>query len=355
MEAGAAWLKLVVIDGDRNRNLASALSVQRAKLPTTFFLMQATIIDKLVGSVTEGRIETVLRKFSEHYHQSIGVDLHSNKKSIPIAAAMTSDLTSGAPTAFLQAKILASLVGKEMIRLPEQAAELEGIKKMIQQTKQKAFAELADLHREIGMDVKRLSDEEMESKYFSNEVFKSAATLSALETLFLARVYGSVGSLDRELVQNALVALKREFPRSLSDPVVKKIVSLIEVNVIRGRHRERLPKLHSLMASHSGGDEGDRAALGALESELQYIEACTTWINFVDTRHDISDATGANSEFPSAMVDSMLATLKTNLIMAKKSTEAAERAADARVLLMGVVQMFPSHPQSVATRSRIAS
>lgn len=353
VEAGSNWLKVVAIDGDKNRNLASALSVERAKLPTSFFVMHATIVDKVIGNISDSRLETILRKFSEHYHTQLGIDLRGGAATEnPMSAAATADLTSGASTTFLQTKIYASLVGADMIQLPQEAPQLEGIKKLLQQTKQKSFDELQHLHHSIGMDVKRLSDEEMEEKYFKNEVFKNAAMLSALEALFLARAFGFLGQVEQKRVLHALSALKREFPQALSDAKIKRVVSLVEVNIIRGKLREKLPKLHSHLASFSTPSEQESESCKQLQEDLAFAEQAARWLEFVDSRKIFADG---GSDFPKELVDEMFSTFKANVVRAKKSEHAADRSTDTRILLQAVIQMFPKDPQSSAARSRLST
>ncbi|PWU99847.1 hypothetical protein C4B63_8g198 [Trypanosoma cruzi] len=97
--AQKAWLKLCTINADENRNLASAFSVERAKLPVTYFIMQGTIIDKVTGHVVESRLEGILRKFLEHYKQQMNVELMgggSPEHQHPLPAAATADLLHGA-------------------------------------------------------------------------------------------------------------------------------------------------------------------------------------------------------------------------------------------------------------------
>lgn len=348
-EAGSSWLKVCAVDGDKNRNLASALSVQRSKLPTALFLLNATIVDRVSGNVPEQRMEAILRKFLDHFHTMQGKYL--NDKSTPLAAAATADLTSGAPTAFLQSKIFSSLVGPDMIKLPEEANQMEGIKKLIQQTKEQAYRELQDLHKSIGMDVRRLSNDELRAQYFSNEVFKSAAALAALEALFLARVYGSVGQLDVKVVQNALAAVKREFEMAQSDPVVRRVISLVEVNIVRGRYREELPKIQSRIAGAEGAD------VAVMQDDLAFMDSIVRWIDVVDSRKVFADPdpSGNCADFPAQVMEEMFAAFRVNVIAAKKDERAARRAADARVLIMALMQLFPKDPQSIAARSRLSS
>jgi thioredoxin-like negative regulator of GroEL len=352
-ENGSAWLKLCAVDGDKNRNLASALSVQRSKLPTSFFLMNATIIDRVSGNIPEARMSAILRKFQDHFNVMQGRYL--NDQSTPLAAAATADLTSGAPTAFLQSKIFSSLIGPEMIKLPQEAAQMEGIKKLIQQTKEQAYRELQDLHKSIGMDVRKLSNEELMAQYFSTEVYKGAAVLASLEALFLARVYGSVGQLDAQLVNNALAAVRREFEMVLSDPLVRRVLSLVEVNLVRGKWREALPKIQSKIAAGVEGSSSDEIA--SAQDDLAFFDAVMRWIEFVDGRQVFADpdASGASSDFPTQLLNDMFSAFRANVIRAKKDEKAASRSADVRALLMALMHLFPKDPQSIAARSRLSS
>lgn len=352
-----AWLKLCTINADENRNLASAFSVERAKLPVTYFIMQGTIIDKVTSHVSESRLESILRKFLEHYQQQMNVDLMgggATQRQSPLPAAATTDLLNGASTQYLQNRIMDALVGPERIRLPEESEKLDGLRKTIQQAKKKCFDELQELRKELGVHVRRLSEADMTSRYHRSSQYIAAAVLSALEALFLARVHAAIGNIAAENIVFALNAVQRDFEPVLGDPTVRRIVSLCEVLLVRGevvlQQRGR--------QFCSDGDDDDGGA---------YLLRLLGWID------DLVDARVAPERFPSDDVEAMFALLRSNLLLSRKQrpqdgegkagttasgeTENihARRVRQVKTCLLGVLQLYHADPKSQDARSRLSS
>eukprot|EP00796_Vickermania_ingenoplastis_P010475 gene10475-7280_t len=237
------WLKLCSCNADQNRNLASAFAVERAKLPITYFVMQGTIIDKVAGHVKEGRLESILHKFLEHYQKEMNVDLlvtrskesaSSGGSMSPLPAASRTDLRSGASTGYIIQSLTSSLSGSEMIRLPEESEMLDGIRKSIQEAKRKAHGELSELRRELGMDVRTLSGTELSSRYHQATQFTAMASISGLEALYLARCYAAIGDIARRNVVWARKALQDDFEPALGREIMRKLVALTDVNLVKG-------------------------------------------------------------------------------------------------------------------------
>ncbi|EKG06619.1 hypothetical protein TCSYLVIO_002272 [Trypanosoma cruzi] len=351
--AQKAWLKLCTINADENRNLASAFSVERAKLPVTYFIMQGTIIDKVTGHVVESRLEGILRKFLEHYKQQMNVELMgggSPEHQHPLPAAVTADLLHGASTQYLQNRIMDALVGPERIRLPEESEQLDGLRKTIQQAKKKAFDELQELRRELGVDVRRLSEEELTKRYHLSSQYIACTVLSALEALFLARVHATIGNIAAENVIFALNAIQRDFSPVLADPTVRRLMSLCEVLLVRGEVVLLQRRQHHLP---SGSDD---AVSDKLARTLYWID------NLVDARV-------VPEQFPSDEVEAMFTLLRSNLLqsrreasqpkegeeMAMVETESARCVRQIKTCLLGLLQLYHGDPKSQDARSRLSS
>ncbi|GET89498.1 hypothetical protein, conserved [Leishmania tarentolae] len=405
------WLKLCTINADENRNLASAFSVERAKLPITYFVMQGTIVDKVVGHVAEARLSSILTKFLEHYQKEMNIDLlaRQNKSSetggasaSPLPSAATADLLSGTSTAFLQEKIMNALVGADMIQLPEEAEKLDGLRRMLQEAKKKAHAELQELHKQLGMGVRRLTDAEMQAHYFKAPPFHAFGLLCALEALYLARLHATLGDVARTNVDWARRAVQKDFEAIQGDPALRRVMALVDANLVRGELRtaamlaaQDANRLSSILASmdtedaHSAQHRNALREMGTFNAgQTQY---CLDMLRIIDDNIDSRTLDG--SEFPSAVVGQLFELLKSNLKLARMRLPQPARAAasdapeagsaeesmkdliegktldttarcvliakarvpQVRTLIMCLLQLYPTDTRSQDARSRLAS
>lgn len=312
------WLKLCVINADENRNLASAFSVERAKLPITYFIMQGTIIDKVIGHVKENRLHSILYKFLEHYQKEMNVDLlvargkesavDAGGKSTPLAVAATADLLSGASTEYIINSLTSSLSGPDMIRLPEESEKLDGIRKTIQEAKRKAHKELMELRKEVGLDIRNLSDTELHTQYYRSAQFSAMASVSALETLFLARCYASIGDIARKNVVWARKALASDFENALGKPKMRTLVTLIDANLVKGDLRVTSIGAEKLLSSYivpdDGVDANSPAMIPFLDQYIQFTKQMEHQIN------EHIDSRSLEVCFPAAFVEELFEWLK---------------------------------------------
>ncbi|EPY32810.1 hypothetical protein STCU_02631 [Strigomonas culicis] len=419
-----SFLKLCFINADENRNLASAFSVERAKLPVTYFIMQSTIIDKVTGAVSPKRIEAILYKFLEHYQKELHVDLlqKRNAESLqgergeaadgsdfrsPLPSATPADLVKGASTNFLIEKIFNALVGSERIRLPEQAEQLDGLKKTLQQAKQKAHDELQRLFKELGLDMRRWSEAELTAHYYKNPVFIAMGVLTALEGLFLARSYAALGDIDLKNVQWARNDLMKNFEPVLGEKKIKLCVALLDANVVKGQLRtaallagQDANRLASTLAAMEA-DQPDHSApeqqqIAELQDMAAFIESqrahCVQALQLIDehidTPHLLMEEAETDS-FPQATMQGLFEQLQ-SLMRQRRQLQAAAApksatttatasdlvAADAaplidttakrlhliqqredhtKTLITCIIQIYSQHPQSHVARSRFAS
>ncbi|CAJ1027163.1 hypothetical protein, conserved [Leishmania lindenbergi] len=405
------WLKLCTINADENRNLASAFSVERAKLPITYFVMQGTIVDKVVGHIAEARLNGILIKFLEHYQKEMNVDLlarqskasgTSGTSASPLPSAATADLLNGTSTTFLQDKIMNALVGADMIQLPEEAEKLDGLRRTLQETKKKAHTELQELHKQLGMDVRRLTDAEMQTYYFNAPQFHAFGVLCALEALYLARSYATLGDVARVNVDWARRAVQKEFEPIQGDPALRRVLALVDVNLVRGELRtaamlaaQDANRLGSVLAARGADDVHDaqhRDALKEMETLIAgQSQYCVDMLHIIDAHIDSRTLDG--SAFPSAVVNQLFDLLRCNLKLSRTrlsqplrdvgtdapdASSAAEsmkdlmdgktpdttakrvRMAQARVpqvqtLIMSLLQLYPTDLKSQDARSRLAS
>nr|CCC91229.1 conserved hypothetical protein [Trypanosoma congolense IL3000] len=341
-----AWLKLCTINADENRNLASAFSVERAKLPVTYFIMQGTIVDKVTGHLVESRLESILRKFLEHYQQQLNVNLIGpcSKQQNPLPAAASADLLHGASTQFLQNRIMAALVGPESIRLPQESEKLDGLRKTIQQAKKKTFEELQELRRELGVDVRRLEEVQMVEKYYKSSQYISAALLSVLEALFLARVHSTIGNISADNVVFALNAVQRDFEPALGDANVRRLISLSQALLLRGE---------LLLEQQKNASQVDS------ETEAEsHVAKMLRWID------QLIDARVVPEQYPTEEVEEMFSLLKIYVAQTRQpqcvdKTGAeglsAKRVQQMKTCLLGVLQLFHADAKSQEARLRLSS
>ncbi|CBZ27956.1 conserved hypothetical protein [Leishmania mexicana MHOM/GT/2001/U1103] len=405
------WLKLCTINADENRNLASAFSVERARLPITYFVMQGTIVDKVVGHVAEARLSSILVKFLEHYQKEMNVDLLARQNRLsgtgdvsasPLPSAATTDLLSGTSTAFLQEKIMNALVGADMIQLPEEAEKLDGLRRTLQEAKKKAHAELQELHTQLGMDVRRLTDAEMRAHYVGAPQFHALGLLCALEALYLARSHATLGDVARVNVEWARRAVQRDFEAIQGNLALRRVLALVDVNLVRGELRtaamlaaQDANRIGSVLAAMDTDDvrgAQHRDALKEMEALIAgQCQYCRDMLRIIDDNIDSRTLDG--SEFPSSIVDQLFELLKKNLKLSRtrlsQSSQTAESdAPDAgsaeesmkalmdgkaldttakrvlmakaqvpqvRTLIMSLLQLYPTDPKSQDARSRLAS
>ncbi|KAG5502182.1 hypothetical protein GH5_05134 [Leishmania sp. Ghana 2012 LV757] len=405
------WLKLCTINADENRNLASAFSVQRAKLPITYFVMQGTIVDKVVGHVAEARLSSILIRFLAHYQKEMNIDLLARQKTSsgtssasasPLPSAATADLLSGTSTTFLQDKIMNALVGADMIQLPEEAEKLDGLRRTLQEAKKKAHSELQELHKQLGMDRRRLTDSEMQAHYFNAPQFHALGVLCALEALYLARSHATLGDVARANVDWARRAVQKDFEAIQSDPALRRVLALVDANLVRGELRtaamlaaQDANRLGSILAATDTDDASSlqrRDALKEMEAliagQRQY---CLDMLRIIDANIDTRTPNGI--DFPSAVADQLFELLKSNLKLsrtrlsqsscaagshapdagsdevmmkdladgkaidstAKRVMNARARVPQVRTLIMCLLQLYPTDPKSQEARSRLAS
>lgn len=423
------WLKLCTINADKNRNLASAFSVERAKLPMTCFIMQGTIVDKVVGHISEVRLRSILYNFLTHYQKEMNVDLMAKSSgkygetrgtASPLPSAERTDLLgAGANSTYIKEKIYASLVGSEMISLPDEAPHLDGLRRLIQDGKKKAHAELQELYKQLGMDVRKLSDTEMNTHYYKSTQFSTVGVMSALEALFLARQYACMGDISRDNVDWARRSVQKDFAPMLGNSEMRRVLALVDVNQLRGDLTlglrvvtlERQSIVAALAAmeneSNEGGGGGDGKISGAnnngttttttlppltsassfspsaqlmrqrfstLQEQLEHGEQL---LRIIDEQ---VDARVLEEAFPTAVVDGLFEDLKANIKNARaassssssSSSEAAlakkkkadmmpggvsadDRGQNLKTLLMCILQMYPADAKSQMARARLSS
>lgn len=385
--SNSVWLKSVAIDGDKNVNLASAFSVERSKLPTTFFAMEASIVDKVVGPVPEDRLRSILLKFKEYYQSQTGTDL-----SLPNAEAATQTVSTstgraegllgrdGVPTQVLVNKVADSLVGPDSIMLPKETEHLGALKASLQRCKKQAFDELAELHKKLGMDRRRLAEKELETSWFGSSQYRCAAMASALEAVFLGKIYAYIGQLAEKNVTEAWTATANDFRNIMSDNHVKRLMSVVEINVVRGRCRERLGGILPEFTLNAGmgvrsAEDRDSSLLTQPKKETMvltplpeddvdgrtFYENVLRWCDLVDSRT-------VPARFP-AEVDDMFEQLRIHRPLAQRekgqlATDAAEgeikgemqlRVSILKNCIVGCLQLFPDDPLSRTARSRLTS
>ncbi|KAG5476437.1 hypothetical protein LSCM1_04142 [Leishmania martiniquensis] len=405
------WLKLCTINADENRNLASAFSVQRAKLPITYFVLQGTIVDRVVGHISEARLSAILIRFLEHYQKEMNVDLLARQNTLseargtsvnPLPSAATADLLSGTSTTFLQDKIMNALVGADMIRLPEEAEKLDGLRRTLQEAKKKAHSELQELHKQLGMDRRRLTDCEMQTRYFDAPQFHALGVLCALEALYLARSHATLGDVARINVDWARHAVQRDFEAIQGDPALRRVLALVDANLVRAELRtaallaaQDAKRLGCILIEANTDDARSvqrRDALKEMEAliadERQY---CEDMLSIIDAHIDIRAPN--SSAFPSVVADQLLELLRSNLklsrarvsqsagageslvpdpgstemmlkdtmdgkaldMTAKRAQIAQTRVLQARTLTTCLLQLYATDPRSHDARSRLAS
>lgn len=404
------WLKLCIINADEHRNLASVFSVERAKLPVTYFIMQGTIVDKVQGQVSEVRLQGILYNFLEHYQKQLNVDLmaksarrygESGGTSSPFPVAEKADLLqAGASAEYLKEKVFSSLVGQERIALPEEVHHLDGLRKLIQETKAKAHAELQDLYKQLGMDIRRLSDSEMHKHYYTSKQFTTMGVISALEALFLARRYASVGDISRDNVEWARRAVQKDFDAMLGHPQMRKVLALVDANALKGALqlsrktvelemqsiRATLQAMHEDHAKeesavhlngngpHSGGSaplsSSSASSFAALQQRLDALQEEATFSKELLTviEKDI-DSRVSESDFPAAVVDGLFERLRDQLkkqrraapekegspMDKRRGVSAAERTQQLRTVITSLLQLYPTDPKSQTARARLSS
>lgn len=388
-EQSYIWLKFCLCNADENRNLASVFSVERAKLPVTYFVMQGTIIDKAVGHVKEPRLESILLKFLEHYQKEMNVNLlvargkesASNGQGSPLPAAPAKDLLGGATTEYIVQSLMSSLTGSEMIRLPEESEKMDGIRRTIQEAKKKAHNEILELRREIGMDIRNLSQQDLAVKYYRSPQFSAFGAISALEALFLARSYAAIGDIARKNVAWARKALQSDFEEIFTLKNMRLLVALIDANLVLGDLRFGTAASQRFLDSTEPNTKNDDAELReALTSYIQFGLRMTEQINeCIDSRsHDLSfpasfsdylfgiikqcksktsGKLSTRRNVDDSAAERLLLLLRGDEISSKEviSVVEEEQFNMCKTIITCLIQLYPSDTKSLDSRARLAS
>ena len=361
MEPDGRWLKLCQIDGDANRNLASAFSVERSKLPVTFFIFLGTVVDRVSGPLSAERTENILTKFQEYYGENCGVDFSRKGPEHFLHAPLKASLTDGATTKYRLNNLLGSLLGADRIKLPEEIGKVDGLRKSIQEAKKAAFDELYRVHQKNGLDVRKASEVELERLLYGTDEFQVAAGISGLEALLLARLYamgGAASTVSRQAVIAGKVAVERDFlKRQLKDDHVRQCVALCDVCVAVGDAKRQLaalptPSDSDLEAVKTAAETNDKAlqlSTNPAAASYHFFQNILQWIEKID--HRLTGSPG----FPSAEADAMLAILKKLQVSARRNKEDGEKFNMVKSLLLATIQLHSRDPAAVAMRSRLSS
>jgi hypothetical protein len=364
-QKAGSWLKVCQIDGDTNRNLASAFSVQRSKLPATFFIFCGTIVDRVSGTLTRDRIDSIFSKFLDYYAENTGVDFSKlDDGASNVMCAPTKRVLSDAVSALYRVdRLVASLVGPDRIRLPEEAEKIDGLKKEVQDAKKAAFDDLYRLHQKHGLDVRKLSDEELDVLLFGTETFYAAAAVSGLEALLLARCYAldaSKSNVLRQAVLDAKVSVERDYlKRQLKGDVVRQAVALTSICVVRGDAQRQLSASVSEMTSEETA-AAQQAVQQLTESSAPPLgrDPISTFVFhsvLVKVSEDLDHRLATSPPFPAAAAEMLVGVLKKLLPNARRTESDAEKFAMIKALLLALLQLYPRDAASVALRSRLSS
>ena len=241
------WLKVVSVDSDRNSNLASAFSVQRRKVPMTFFVCNGTMIDKVSGKdLPTERLGLIVTRFKDYYQKSRGVELEAHG---PFQAAKTEALTEGATTDSMESKLLEMVLGSARVdpEKPDGRKTLaEEARPLLVRAKKQAAGELDELRLSVGVDVKRLDEAKLNKVFYSTSQFLAAAHLAGLEMLVTAREAAGLhhqaleGDAAEEDVLKAIArvdaayaTLKKSHAQAAAHGSVRRVVAAAELAVSR--------------------------------------------------------------------------------------------------------------------------
>ncbi len=360
----AQWLKVCQIDGDKNRNLAAAFSVERSKLPSTFFIFHGTIVDRVSGLLSKDRIDSIFSKFLEYYAENSGVD-YSKKEgaSGAMCAPAKRNLSDVASTKHKIGHLITALLGPDRIRLPEEVTQVDGLRRDLQQTKKEAFVELYQLHQKHGLDVRKASDAELERLLFGTEQFYAAAVLSGLEALVLARCYAlpaGKSNVLRQAVSDAKAAVERDFlKRQLKDDVVRQAVALTDVCLVLGDATRQMTVVSAeitpdaCVSAEETAASSEAGTLPPLGNDPASTYAFLLAVKKICEALDHRLATPP--PFPAAQADLMLAILKKLHVSARRNVDDGAKFAMIKSLMMALLQLYPRDTASLAMRSRVSA
>jgi hypothetical protein len=335
------WLKVVTVDSDRNSNLASAFSVERRKVPMTFFVCSGTIIDKVSGKdLPSERLQKIITRFRDYFQKTRGVELEDHGA---FSGAKSEKLTEGATTDSLETRILEQLVGATQAdaRTAEGRAALQtDVLPLLTKARAQALKELEEVRTTVGVDVKRLDELQLTKLYYSSTQYVAAAHLAALEALLAARIATGVQhaiehgentppawptTIDAAVrrAEAQLDELKQKFPRATAHPTIRRIAATVDLAVSRiyaSQQRDALaPAVTAL------------AAAPTPESAVPPVKAVYDAARHIIVAVDAVDTRAPQPGLPTDRVELLLNDVKALMGAVRTVRKAAEEAAAATV------------------------
>lgn len=353
VRARTRWLSLMTIDADRNPTLAGAFSVERAKLPITFFVYAGTIVDKINGAVPKERLGAILRRFMEYYQEQKGVELEDHGF---MHGAKQESLAGALSTQEYEGKLDWLLLSKERAwaQPPTDARALAT------KAAEQAAKDLRELQDQVGMNFKKISDEELQERYYSKPAYAAAARIAFLSAL--------IDIIDTTTVPNAAEASKAlkkaldEHRNGMMRPAVRYAACVAQLRLAERGARElmqaAMADAQKTLAVSSGSDPSiAQQCLLALNDVLR-------WVNLVDVPG------GLDGEFPQGAVDEMLTKYRQLTVLCRKSQQQQQhqqdgsssssvspKAVQALVgdCIRGTLQLFNDHAKCSAARARFSA
>lgn len=392
------WLKVVTVDADRNSNLASAFSVQRRKVPMTFFVCSGTIIDKVSGrELPTERLQKIIMRFKDYFQRSRGVELENHGM---FQSASTESLTQGASTESLEAKLVDFLMGSGRCdpATPDGRAMLTSeVQTLVATAKKQAKQELDEVRAGIGADVKKLDDAQLIRQLYATSPFIAATHIGALEVLLASRVAvakylqqqqpeeggesaadGSTGvtaaapssstSSSSAGTATLLLAdahavhdqLKKDFGRALAHPSVKRVAATaelvqawLEATLVRNERAVEAAQAKAAMTGSSNNNGGDAPPTPPALAVYNAARHVIALVEAIDVRQAPSSLPLDRAE---ALINDVRALLASGrLLRAGNNNSSSNNSADATAAVEGVTTRDLQHAVKLTKKALIAA
>lgn len=338
------WLSLMTCDADRNPTLAGAFSIERVKLPITFFVYSGTIIDKVNGAVPKERLNSILLRFMEYYQEQKGVELEDHGF---VQGAKVENITEAVSAQEYEGKLEWMLLSKE--RIWSNPKELHSIvdKGMIQ-----AGKDLRELQDQVGLNVKKIDPSELFASYYSKPAYLAAAKMAFFRALI--HVIDTENLSTSKNLQDVIKVVKdtiNEFKHGMARPTVRAVACVAQLRLAERQAKEQLMSIPN--AKMTKAETSD-------ETCVKSLELLPKWVQKIDTPG------GLDGEFPQDTMDEMLVQYRQISMsvrkLSKQYKDDAELIEQVKLLqllvgdcIRATLQLFPDDQRCNVARSRFAA
>ena len=336
------WLSLMLVDADRNPSLAGAFSVERVKLPITYFVFSGTIIDQVNGAVPKERLQAILARFMEYYQEQKGVDLidHGFAQSAKAEA-----ITEALSTQELEGKLEWTLLSKE-----RDWSNHAAVKDLVTKATAAADKDLRELQDAVGMNVKRIDPADLFGCYYSKPAYIASARVAFFGALAAVVDPGVAADDAAALLRKSLA----DYKHGMARPAVRFAACVAQLRLAERTAAQLLGAAAAQTRDDASNNGSGADAAAAEESCAAALADVAKWVRAVDAPG------GLDGLFPQDTVNEMLASYRQLGLAVRRAGKpagggaAAAAAAAAAVDSSATSAAPPATPNAAASAAAVA-